>query len=89
MSLAGIGNAAAGAALVEVIKGAFTNNEDKTATKADIKYLADKLKRFHRVLNMLPKLPVRFKTPFPGRYLARIKITLSYGGPVSGISHGR
>ena len=39
MSLAGVGNAAAGAAVVEVVKTVFTTQDNKRATKKDIKEL--------------------------------------------------
>jgi hypothetical protein len=39
MSLAGVGNAAAGAAIVEVVKTVFTEAENKPATKKDIQEL--------------------------------------------------
>ncbi|ALJ04509.1 hypothetical protein APS56_04855 [Pseudalgibacter alginicilyticus] len=39
MSLAGVGNAAAGAAVVEVVKTVFTAQDNKPATKKDIQEL--------------------------------------------------
>ncbi|MFD0836752.1 hypothetical protein ACFQ0I_13315 [Mariniflexile aquimaris] len=39
MSLAGVGNAAAGAAVVEVVKTVFTTQDNKPATKKDLQEL--------------------------------------------------
>ncbi|WP_299160251.1 hypothetical protein [uncultured Tenacibaculum sp.] len=48
LSIAGVGNAAIGSAAVDLLKYAFTKEENKPATKSDIKNLAKKLKRYHR-----------------------------------------
>ncbi|WP_430426250.1 hypothetical protein [Maribacter litoralis] len=55
MSAAGIGNATAGALAADVLKNAFTNNNNKPATKGDILLLKQSYDRYQRILNM----PVR------------------------------
>ncbi|WP_321827252.1 hypothetical protein [Maribacter dokdonensis] len=78
MSAAGIANAAAGTIAADVLKRAFTNNNDKPATKGDILALSQKIERYHRVLNialgangelpyfdMVTKQIVYFKIRFP------------------------
>ena len=62
MSVAGVGNAAVGIALVEGLKTVFTSEENKAATKKDIKNLENKIGRYHRILNMKPRLDG--KTPY-------------------------
>ena len=52
MSSAGVGNAAAGIVAVDLLKHAFTKEENKPATKKDVQNLATKLQRFQRVNNM-------------------------------------
>ncbi|SHK12602.1 hypothetical protein SAMN04488007_2092 [Maribacter aquivivus] len=52
MSAAGIGNATAGALAADVLKNAFTNNNNKPATKGDILALSQKIERYQRVLNI-------------------------------------
>ncbi|RBW55207.1 hypothetical protein DS884_16385 [Tenacibaculum sp. E3R01] len=54
LSVAGVGNAAIGSAAVDLLKYAFTKEENKPATKSDIKNLAKKLKRYHVINNMKP-----------------------------------
>lgn len=54
VSLAGVGNAALGNAAVDLLKYAFTKEENKPATKRDIKNLEKKLNRYHRINNMNP-----------------------------------
>lgn len=49
MSLPGIGNAAAGVALVEVVKTVLTSEENKPATKGDLKKIENKVGRFHEI----------------------------------------
>ncbi len=55
MSAAGIGNATAGALAADVLKNAFTNNNNKPATKGDILLLRKSFDRYQRILN----IPVR------------------------------
>ena len=62
MSRAGVGNALVGSALVELGKSVFTSEENKAATKKDIKNLEKKIGRYHRILNMKPRLDG--KTPY-------------------------
>lgn len=52
MSMAGIGNAIAGTMAADAIKTIFTGHENRPATKGDINILINRIKRFHRVLNM-------------------------------------
>lgn len=72
MSVAGIGNAAAGTAVVEVVKAIFTKEENKAATKNDLKVLENnvatkedfkklenRIGRYHKILNIKPKLDGR------------------------------
>lgn len=56
MSLAGVGNAAIGTAAIDLLKHAFTSEENKPATKKDIQNLAIKLQRYQRIRNMNPNL---------------------------------
>jgi hemolysin activation/secretion protein len=60
MSLAGVGNAAAGITAVNALTAIFTKEENKPATKKDIQNLATKLQRFYRVHNMNPDTFGRF-----------------------------
>ena len=55
MSAAGIGNATAGALAADVLKNAFTNSNNKPATKGDILLLRKSYDRYQRILN----IPVR------------------------------
>ncbi|MBR9846863.1 MAG: hypothetical protein GYB35_12515 [Algicola sp.] len=53
MSIAGVGNAAAGSLLAESLKSVFTSNSKKPATKGDILTLLEKLQgRYHLVKNI-------------------------------------
>jgi hypothetical protein len=53
MSWAGVGNATAGTLAVNVISSLLTREENKPATKKDIKEIKALLsKRYHEVLNM-------------------------------------
>lgn len=53
MSLAGVGNAATGSALVRIAESLLTPEINKPATKGDIKNLADKIsKRYYLIKNM-------------------------------------
>lgn len=53
MSLAGIGNAAAGTLAVNALSSLLTKEENKPLTKKDLKELKDlMLQRYHEVLNM-------------------------------------
>ena len=53
MSLAGVGNAATGSALVRIAESWLTPEINKPATKGDIKNLADKIsKRYYLIKNM-------------------------------------
>ncbi|MFN4027515.1 MAG: hypothetical protein ACK4IZ_08730 [Flavobacterium sp.] len=53
MSLAGVGNAAVGTLAVNVLTNLLTNEENKPATKKDLKNLASTLKqRYYPILNM-------------------------------------
>lgn len=57
MSLAGIGNAAAGVLAVEGVKRLLTKEENKPATKKDLAQLVEKLSnRYHLVKNMNPNM---------------------------------
>ena len=52
MSLAGVGNAAAGTLAVEALKTLFIKEENKPATKGDLKQLSKKLEQFQEILNI-------------------------------------
>jgi hypothetical protein len=53
MSLAGIGNAAAGSVLIKLAENIFTNEVNKPATKGDIKNLEEKIsKRYYQIRNL-------------------------------------
>ena len=53
MSIAGIGNAAIGTIAADTIKSIFVNDDNKPATKADLKRLSLKLERFQLIKNIL------------------------------------
>ncbi|MFY0712766.1 hypothetical protein J1D01_03750 [Seonamhaeicola sp. NFXS20] len=56
MSLSGVGNAAAGSLLADGIKALVTKNDNKAATKGDIKELINKLtSRYYEVKNIPPR----------------------------------
>ena len=59
MSLAGVGNSMAGTLLSEAAISLFTKQDNKPATKADIKALENTLKRYQRVQNLQPDLEGR------------------------------
>jgi len=52
MTMAGIGNATAGSLAAEALKSMLTAQDNKPATKGDIKMLYHCMERFHRVGNM-------------------------------------
>lgn len=53
MSMAGVGNAAVGTLAVNLATSLFTSEENKPATKKDLKNLASSLKqRYYPILNM-------------------------------------
>ena len=52
MSLAGVGNAAAGTLMVDVLKTVFTKEENKPATKKDLLDLTSKLERYQEIKNL-------------------------------------
>tara|TARA_R110002073_G_scaffold108336_3_gene243348 strand:- start:17970 stop:18377 length:408 start_codon:yes stop_codon:yes gene_type:complete len=52
MSFAGVGNAAVGTLAVDTILSLFTKEENKPATKGDLKQFASKLERFQVVKNL-------------------------------------
>ncbi|MEH1009198.1 hypothetical protein VDP25_15775 [Winogradskyella sp. ECml5-4] len=52
MSLAGVGNAAAGSLAAQGLKHVLTAPQNRPATKADIENIASKLKRYHKVKNL-------------------------------------
>lgn len=52
ISAAGIGNAAIGTTAADFIKSLLTKEENKTATKADLKRIEEMLQRYHKVENM-------------------------------------
>lgn len=52
MSLAGVGNAAAGTLAVNALTSLFTSEENKPATRKDLQNLANTLKqRYHLIIN--------------------------------------
>lgn len=52
MSLAGVGNAAAGTLAVNALTSLFTSEENKPATRKDLQNLANNLKqRYHLIIN--------------------------------------
>jgi len=56
MSLAGIGNAAAGIAITEAVINIFTPEHNKPATKGDLLNLANHLNRYRRIKNIKPDI---------------------------------
>jgi hypothetical protein len=52
MSLAGVGNAAAGTAAVTILANLLTKEENKPATKGDLNKIAETLKRYHKIINL-------------------------------------
>ena len=56
MSFAGVGNSVAGNLAVEAMKSIFIKDENKPATKADLKLLTSKLERYYLVKNLNPDL---------------------------------
>ncbi len=54
MSLAGVGNSMAGTLLSEAAISLFTKQDNKPATKGDIKALENSLKRYQRIRNLKP-----------------------------------
>lgn len=56
ISAVGIGNAALGTLAVDTAKAIFTSEDNKSATKGDLKRLAVEINaRYHRVKNMSPR----------------------------------
>tara|TARA_R110002050_G_scaffold204522_4_gene340208 strand:- start:143619 stop:144047 length:429 start_codon:yes stop_codon:yes gene_type:complete len=55
MSLAGVGNAAAGSLLADGVKHIITTNQNLPATKGDLKNLENKFLRYHNITNMAPQ----------------------------------
>lgn len=55
MSLAGVGNAAAGTLVADLIKYAFQGKGNQPATKNDIGTLINKLQRYHLITNLPPR----------------------------------
>jgi len=56
MSLAGIGNAAAGTVIVDTVINMLTPEHNKPATKGDLLDLRNHLNRYRRIKNMKPNL---------------------------------
>jgi len=56
MSFAGIGNAAAGTALVDTVKNIFTQEHNKPATKGDLLKLVNHLNRYQRIKDLEPNM---------------------------------
>ena len=55
MSIAGVGNATAGALVADGIKAIFTSEDNKNVTKGDFDMLIEKLNiRYHQIKNMKP-----------------------------------
>ncbi|MUH36954.1 hypothetical protein D9O36_13965 [Zobellia amurskyensis] len=54
MSVAGIGNAAAGTLAADALKSIFTDRYNKPATKGDLIALGNKIQRFQLVKNLAP-----------------------------------
>lgn len=79
MSLAGIGNSAVAVVGVNLLTKAFTKEENMPSTKADLKRLEDKLKRYHRVNNLeqrmdgtIPYFDLETKTIIYLKHIPRI-----------------
>lgn len=70
MSLSGVGNAAAGTIVVEGLKALLIKEENKPATKRDLKKLEEKLGRYQEVYN-LPK-NINNQKPFYDNLTKRI-----------------
>ena len=62
MSLSGVGDATAGTLVADGIKYLATPAQKRNATKADIAYLASKIKRYHKIVNLPPN--EQRKTPY-------------------------
>ena len=56
MSMAGVGNAAAGNGLVMVAKHLLTKEENRPATKGDLKRMSLKWERYQFIKNMNPNI---------------------------------
>ncbi|QXP71276.1 hypothetical protein H0I29_04090 [Polaribacter sp. R2A056_3_33] len=54
MSFAGVGNVIVGTFTSELVKSIFTKEENKPATKGDLKLISSKLERFQIIKNMNP-----------------------------------
>ena len=52
ISAAGVANAALGTTAANLVKNLFTPEQNKSATKADIRRIEEKLQRYHKVENM-------------------------------------
>lgn len=53
MSLSGVGNATVGAITADILKSVFTQEDNKPATKKDLKIILNKLsKRYHKINNL-------------------------------------
>ena len=52
MSTSGVGNAVVGTMIVDGLKTAFTQEENKAATKGDLSILYEKIGRYHRITNL-------------------------------------
>jgi hypothetical protein len=52
VSVAGVTNAAIGTSAVDLFKHIFIPEQNKSATKADLRRLESKLKRYHHIKNM-------------------------------------
>ena len=55
ISVAGVGNAAAGTLIADLIKHAFQGEGNRPATKNDIAALFQKLERYHLITNLPPR----------------------------------
>ena len=52
MSFAGVGNSVAGTLAAETLKSLFTSEENKPATKSDIKNLERRFNRYQEIKNI-------------------------------------
>lgn len=52
VSVAGVANAAIGTTAADLVKNLLTAEQNKTATKADLKRLEEMLQRYHKVSNI-------------------------------------